>query len=81
MSASKKYRGYTLEEAKTELELWKKVKRAAATGKSYMIDSRQLTRHDLAEINQEIDRFSAIVDALSTGRSGPVRTYARQSRW
>ena len=75
------YRGYSLTEAKTELELWKEAKRAAATGKSYTLGSRQLTRYDLAEINREIQRFSEIVDALSSGRSAPVKVFARQSRW
>jgi hypothetical protein len=81
MSAQKTYRGYTLEEARAELELWKEAKRAAATGKAYTIGSKQLTRYNLAEINREIDRFSEIVDGLSTGRSSPVKVYARQSRW
>jgi hypothetical protein len=75
------YRGYTLTEAKAELELWKEAKRAAATGKSYTIGSRQLTRYDLAEINREIDRFAEIVGALSTGRTAPTKVYGRQSRW
>ena len=81
MSAVATYRGYTLSEAKAELELWKEAKRAAATGKAYAIGSRQLTRYDLADINREIDRFAEIVDALTTGRRSPVKTYARQSRW
>jgi hypothetical protein len=81
MTATKTYRGYTLEEAKAELELWKKAKRAAATGKSYAIGSRNLTRYDLAEINREIDRFADIVDALTTGRGGLIKVLARQPRW
>jgi hypothetical protein len=81
MSAKKTYRGYTLEEARAELELWKEAKRAAATGKAYTIGTKQLTRYDLAEINKEIDRYTEIVDALAGGRTSPVKVYARQSRW
>jgi hypothetical protein len=75
------YRGYTLDEARAELELWKAAKRAAATGKAYTIGSRSLTRYDLSEINAEIDKLAGIVDALSSGRSGPIKVQARQPRW
>ena len=81
MTATQRYRGYTLAEARAELELWKEAKRAAATGKSYMIGGRSLTRYDLAEINREIDRFAEIEDMLSGGRSSPVKVLARQGRW
>jgi hypothetical protein len=80
MTAQTTYRGYTQTEARAELELWKEAKRAAATGKSYMIGSKQLTRYDLAEIDRQIAFFAEIADALSTGRSSPVKVYARQAR-
>lgn len=76
----RKYRGYTLEEAEAELTLWKNAKRAAATGQSYTIDGRQLTRQHLSAINAEIDRFTAIVDALSGHGAGPVFVTARMRR-
>lgn len=75
------YKGYTLAEARSELELWKEAKRAAATGKSYKIGGRELTRYDLAEINNEIDRFADIVGILSSRRVGPYKVQARQRRW
>ena len=78
--SARKYRGYTLEEAEAELAVWKNAKRAAATGKSYTIEGRSLTRHNLSEINAEIDRFTAIVDALSGGGSGPTFVQARVRR-
>ncbi len=78
---AKRYKGYTLEEAEAGLELWKSAKRAAAGGKSYTIEGRSLTRHDLSEINAEIERFAAIVDVFSSRHSGPVRVQARQPRW
>ena len=81
MTSTSTYRGYTLEEASAELELWKEAKRAAATGKAYTIGSKQLTRYDLHEINAEIDKLAGIVDALSSGRSGPFKVLGRQPRW
>lgn len=75
------YKGYTLPEAQKELELWKEAKRAAATGKSYQIGSRMLTRYNLAEINREIGEFAGIVDVLSGASGGsPVFVQARMYR-
>ena len=81
MNAVKTYKGYTLAEAREELERWKAVKRSAAVGKAYSIGDRQLTRYDLPEINREIAAFAEIIDVLSGGRSSPVKVYARQGRW
>jgi len=77
----KTYKGYTLSEAKDELASWKAAHRAASTGKSYTIGTRQLTRYDLPEIRRTIADFAAIVDALSGGHTSPVKVYARKSRW
>lgn len=75
------HKGYSLDEAKQGLELWKEAKRAAATGKSYKIANRELTRQDLPDINAEIDRFAGIVQSLSTRSSGIIRVSARKRRW
>ena len=40
------YRGYTLSEAQSELQVWKAAKRYAAAGKSYTVGTRSLTRYD-----------------------------------
>lgn len=75
------YKGYTLSEAAKELELWKEAKRAAATGKSYQMGSRMLTRYSLVEINREIDNFVDIVDVLAGDSGGsPVFVRARMRR-
>jgi len=75
------YNGYTLDEAKQELNLWKEAKRAAATGKSYQIGSRQLTRYDLSEIDRQIAFFAKAVEVLgSSSGGGPVRVSARMRR-
>ncbi len=76
------YKGYSLAEAQAELALWKEAKRAAATGKSYTIGSRALTRYDLAEINREIAFFTDVCEVLtSSRRRGPVKVQARMPRW
>lgn len=78
----KTYQGYTLAEAKEELDVWKAAKRAAATGQSYTIGSRQLTRYNLSEIDKQIKAFASIVDTLSSGRSGSlIKVRARMHRW
>ena len=77
---AKTYKGYSLEEAKTELELWKEARRAAATGKSYQMGSRQLTRYDLSEINEQISFFANVIDTLSGSSGGLVRVIARVRR-
>jgi len=76
------YKGYSLAEAQAELVRWKLAKQAAATGKSYQIGSRTLTRYDLVEINREIAFFTDICEALTSGRrGGPIKVSARQPRW
>lgn len=81
MSTPRTYKGYTLEEAGEELALWKEAKRAAATGQSYTIGGRQLTRYNLSEINAQITGFVEIIETLSSGGSGPVKVRARMRRW
>ena len=77
------YQGYTLAEAQSELETWKEAKRAAATGKSYMLGSRMLTRYSLVEINDQIKYFAGVVDKLgnsTTSASGLTKVLARRRR-
>lgn len=75
------YKGYTLQEAKDELERWKAAKRAAATGQAYTIGSRQLSRYNLSEINAQITEFSEIINVLSSSAgSGPIKVRARMHR-
>lgn len=78
--SARTYRGYTLSEAQEELAVWKAAKRAAATGQSYAIEGRSLTRQNLSEINAQIDFFAEVADALTSGRSGPIFVTARVRR-
>lgn len=64
--------GYTLEEAKEMLEVWKAAEKALASGqaKRYRIGSREFESVDLPDISARIKYFSDIVEGLS----GTVRT-------
>lgn len=67
--------GYTLPQAREELEDWKACKRALAKGqvKSYRIGTRELTMLELEEINEEIQRMANIVASLEgNGRTTRV---------
>lgn len=59
--------GFTLVEARTQLDLWKACAQELATGqaKHYKIGSREFTALDLDEIYRMIKYFAGIVDKLS----------------
>jgi len=48
---------------------WKSAYRAAASGKSYTIEGRTLTRYDLDDIRQQLSYLEKEADKLS-GHSG-----------
>lgn len=58
---------------------WKAAYKAAATGKSYTIGSRTLTRYDLKEITAQLDWLQSQLNALD-GKSGPYMVKARYRR-
>lgn len=59
--------GFTLVEARTQLDLWKACAQELATGqaKHYKIGSREFTALDLDEVYRMIKYFAGIVDKLS----------------
>ncbi len=59
--------GFTLAEARTQLDLWKACAQELATGqaKHYKIGSREFTALDLDEVYRMIKYFAGIVDKLS----------------
>jgi hypothetical protein len=57
----------TLEDAQQYLQLWLDAEAAVATGQSYKIGSRSLTRVDLAQIAARISYWRNEVDALEAG--------------
>lgn len=70
---------WTREELTTLIASWKAAYAAAATGKSYAIGGRTLTRYDLAEIRAQISWLQGQLVALS-GRVGPVAVRTRVVR-
>jgi len=65
--------GTTLATAQAHLTAWEAADLAVATGQSYSIGSRSLTRANAAEIRANIDYWNRKVEALSRGGSGGMR--------
>ncbi|MEN6371901.1 MAG: DUF6148 family protein [Armatimonadota bacterium] len=63
----------TLQQSQDYLELWLEAEKKVATGQSYKIGTRQLTRVDIAEIRRQINYWQSEVDRLSAGRSRGAR--------
>ena len=60
----------TIEEAKEMYRMWLDAEKAVATGQSYKIGTRSLTRVDLSEIRKQQDRWLNEIAKLESGRSG-----------
>lgn len=58
---------WTLEEAKENLKMWLNAERAVATGQSYRIGTRSLTRASLREITDRIRFWRGEVAKLECG--------------
>lgn len=67
--------GWTLEVARTHLNAYLEADLALATGKSYKIGSRNLTRLDAAEVKERIQFWSNEVERLEAGRKKGIRAY------
>jgi uncharacterized small protein (DUF1192 family) len=65
--------GWTLEQARTHLQAYLEADLALATGKSYKIGSRNLTRLDAAEVKERINFWSNEVERLENGRPKGIR--------
>lgn len=66
---------WTLEVARTHLNAYLEADLALATGKSYKIGSRNLTRLDAAEVKERIQFWSNEVERLEAGRKKGIRAY------
>jgi len=62
--------GITLAQAETKLTLWLTAEDAVATGQSYSIAGRSLSRADLGSIRETIDYWEAKVQKLTRGGIG-----------
>ena len=67
--------GWTLDVAKTHLQAFLDAELAVATGQSYKIGSRSLTRADLSEIKERIKFWSNEVERLEAGRKKGISAY------
>ena len=65
--------GWTLEQARTHLQAFLEAEIAVATGQSYRIGSRSLTRADLSGIKERIHFWSNEVERLESGRPKGIR--------
>lgn len=61
---------WTLKEARTQLSLWIEADASVATGQSYRIGTRQLTRADASAITEKIKFWRAEVERLERCRRG-----------
>lgn len=66
--------GITLAAAQAQLDLWLAADAAVASGQSYSIKDRSLTRADAGEITRKIDYWNNWVQKLSRSAGGRART-------
>lgn len=66
--------GITLANAEAQLALWLNADAAVATGQSYEIAGRRLTRTDAAEITNKIEYWNAKVVTLTNQSQGRSRS-------
>lgn len=57
----------TLEDAKENLQIWVDAQKAVATGQSYKIGTRSLTRASLSDILKMIRYWQNVIDELEAG--------------
>lgn len=66
----------TLEEARMNYQLWREAEQALATGQSYSIAGRSLTRMPMSEIQERIRYWGQLVDRLENPGRRRTRTRA-----
>ena len=60
----------SIDEARSTLRMWLDAERAVATGQSYRIGSRSLTRANLADIRDSIQFWRREIARLESGSKG-----------
>ncbi len=60
----------SIDEARSTLRMWLDAERAVATGQSYRIGSRSLTRANLADIRDSIQFWRREIARLESGQKG-----------
>lgn len=64
---------WSLEEARENLNLWLEAEKAVATGQSYRIGTRALTRANLREITERIKFWRGEIARLQCGGGNGLR--------
>ena len=62
-----------LQEARENLRLWMNAEKAVATGQSYKIGTRSLTRASLSDIVSRINYWRGEIERLENGRPRGMR--------
>jgi hypothetical protein len=70
--------GITLAQAEAQLSLWLAAASAVATGQSYSIKDRSLSRVDAQEIRNQIDYWQNWVERLTPRTRGRTRYVVNQ---
>jgi hypothetical protein len=70
--------GITLTEAEAQLALWIAASSAVASGQSYSIKDRSLSRVDAQEIRNQIDYWQSWVERLTPRTRGRTRYVVNQ---
>lgn len=68
--------GITLAQAEAKLTLWMAADDAVASGQSYSIGGRSLSRADAKMIADNIDRWDAKVKQLSASTTGGIKIFS-----
>lgn len=68
--------GITLTQAQGQLDAWLAASTAVASGQSYSIGGRSLTRANAKEIRENIDFWDAKVKKLSTNPAGGIKVFS-----
>lgn len=63
----------TIDEARANLKMWLDAERAVATGQSYKIGTRSLTRANLSDIAARITYWRNELDKLERGGTGGIK--------
>ncbi len=72
--------GISLDQAQTQLNAWLQADAKVATGQSYEIAGRRLTRADAGEITRKIEYWNSKVIALSNSAQGISRARTMRVR-
>lgn len=68
-----------ISDVRAELELWLKARTALASGQSYSIGGRTLTRQDMQTVDSMLTQLNRSLLALEANAAGRVRALGAQS--